>query len=212
MGHPELCCNNPNNMPLDKDFWENKYQNNEAGWDMGKASPPLMEYMQQVEDKDISILIPGAGNAYEIQALLDLGFTNITVIDIAQQPINTKQKEFSENPFVKMIHGDFFQHQGNYDVILEQTFFCALPIQLRVTYVQKMYELLNEKGTLAGLLFNRTFENPGPPFGGNILEYKSLFRGLFTIKTMETAYNSIPERANTEVFFIIKKINALIKK
>jgi hypothetical protein len=56
------------------------------------------------------------------------------------------------------------------------------------------------------LLFNKTFEKPGPPFGGNTDEYKTIFSSFFNIKTMETCYNSIPPRKDSEVFIhLIKK-------
>ncbi|HXH19987.1 MAG TPA: hypothetical protein VNJ07_12995 [Chitinophagales bacterium] len=29
-------------------------------------------------------------------------------------------------PVVRLIHRDFFKHQGRYDLIIEQTFFCAI--------------------------------------------------------------------------------------
>jgi hypothetical protein len=55
-------------------------------------------------------------------------------------------------------------------------------------------------------LFDRTFDNPFPPFGGCPCEYKPIFEPYFTIKAMDECYNSIPPRANSEVFInLIKK-------
>ncbi len=206
----ELNCGKADPSQLGKAFWESRYQAEETGWDIGYASPALVEYMKQVENKNAAILIPGAGNAYEVQALLDLGFENITVIDIAAQPIERLQNIFQSSPDVTLIEGDFFELQGKFDYILEQTFFCALSPSLRLNYVHKMHNLLNENGTLAGLFFNSHFEKDGPPFGGNSIEYKSLFRGYFNIQTMELCFNSIPPRENAELFVIMKKINRSI--
>jgi hypothetical protein len=68
-----------------------------------------------------------------------------------------------------------------------------------------MNEILDEKGVLAGLLFNRDFEG-GPPFSGSIQEYQELFpaNGL-TLTSMEVAKNSIPARQGTELFFTASK-------
>jgi hypothetical protein len=34
------------------------------------------------------------------------------------------QTKFGDNPNIKVICGDFFEHQGQYDLIIEQTFLC----------------------------------------------------------------------------------------
>ena len=31
---------------MEKEFWENRYENQQTGWDLGQASPPLMELME----------------------------------------------------------------------------------------------------------------------------------------------------------------------
>jgi cyclopropane fatty-acyl-phospholipid synthase-like methyltransferase len=76
------------------------------------------------------------------------------------------QEKFKNNSSIKIILGDFFDHQEKYDIIVEQTFFCALPPTMRQHYVSKMHSLLKSNGLLIGLLFNRSFEK-SPPFGGN---------------------------------------------
>jgi hypothetical protein len=49
------------------------------------VSPPIKAYIDTLKNKDIAILIPGCGNTYEAAyLLLEQGFTNVTVIDIAQ--------------------------------------------------------------------------------------------------------------------------------
>lgn len=70
-------------MELDKTYWEQRYQNGETGWDIGYASPQIIDYFNSINTKEASILIPGCGNAHEAKELLKLGFTNISLIDIA---------------------------------------------------------------------------------------------------------------------------------
>jgi methyl halide transferase len=100
---------------------------------------------------------------------------------------------------------DFFALEGTYDLILEQTFFCAIDPLMRKMYVDKMFHLLNPGGTLAGVLFGMEFPHEGPPFGGNILDYKTLLNDKLHIRTIEICYNSIPQRSGNELFFICKK-------
>jgi methyl halide transferase len=56
-------------MNLDKDFWNNKYIENNTGWDLENVSPPIAAYFDQVENKALKILIPGAGNSHEAEYL-----------------------------------------------------------------------------------------------------------------------------------------------
>lgn len=190
--------------PLDAAYWEAHYCAKTTGWDLGKVAPPIKMYIDKIADKNSRILIPGCGNSYEAEYLLNQGFTDITVIDIAPTPASILQEKFKKNAAIQIILGDFFEHQGNYDLIIEQTFFCALPPSMRQKYVWKMHQLLADKGILAGLLFSRTFES-GPPFGGNQEEYEMLFKDAFSFLEMGMTQNSIAPRANSELFFELRK-------
>jgi len=190
---------------LSEEFWDNRYQENNTQWDLSEISPPLKAYIDQLTNKNLRILIPGAGNAHEASYLLEQGFTNITVVDIAPTLVKRLQEKFSGNSHIQIIHNDFFQHKGTYDLILEQTFFCALNPDLRTAYALKMSELLSKNGQLVGLLFNREFEENGPPYTGTETEYRTLFEKHFKIETMELCYNSFFKRENTELFIRLKK-------
>lgn len=190
---------------LSASYWNERYDRQQTGWDIGYASTPLKEYIDQLTDKDIRILIPGAGNAYEARYLCDKGFTDITVLDISSVVIDRLQTQLGKQyPAIQLVTGDFFDHSGTYDLILEQTFFCALDPALRQKYVAKMHSLLSGNGKLVGLLFNRDFEY-SPPFGGNTEEYRQLFSSVFRMIRLEPCYNSIPERAGNELFFMAQK-------
>jgi SAM-dependent methyltransferase len=203
------CCIVSCEKPIDENYWNNQYQNHTTGWDLGEISPPIKTYINTLTNKSISILIPGCGNTYEADYLLQEGFTNITVIDIAPTLVEVLQQKFIGNKNINVLLGDFFKHQGTYDVIIEQTFFCALPPTLRQKYVYKMHQLLANNGLLVGLLFNKTFEK-SPPFGGSKEEYLSLFKNAFHLNTMATCTNSIMPRANTELWVELQKNKAAI--
>jgi SAM-dependent methyltransferase len=191
---------------LSQQFWNTRWQEHQTGWDLGQASPPITTYVDQLADKNIAILIPGCGNAYEAAYLLEKGFTNITLIDIAAYPVKLLTERFKpgSDPRIRIIHGDFFEHEGQYDLILEQTFFCALDPSLRDAYVRKMASLLKPGGKLTGVLFNRDF-NGGPPFGGHIEEYRERFTPFLQVNTLEPCYNSVAPRAGSEAFIVLVK-------
>ena len=186
---------------LNDSYWSERYKAGQTGWDIGQASPPLIDYCKGIEDKAIAMLIPGRANAYEAKALLDLGFSNVTLLDISAELVQQLKNRFAEFPGIRVLHEDFFDHNGVYDLILEQTFFCALDPSLRNKYVVKQRSLLKPKGKIAGVLFNAHFEKDGPPFGGDEKEYRSLFSEHFKILTMENSKNSIAPRMGSELFF-----------
>ncbi len=189
---------------LDKDYWNNRYKNNTSSWDLGTISPPIQSYIDTIANKSIRILIPGCGNSYEAEYLLDQGFTNITIIDIAPILVESLQQKFITHKNIRVILGDFFEHQGSYDLIIEQTFFCTLPPTFREKYVCKMHQLLADGCKLVGLLFNKIFDQ-NPPFGGNKEEYINLFESRFYINKMETCTNSIAPRKGTELWVEFEK-------
>ena len=192
---------------LDKNYWDKRYDDQTASWDIGKPSRPLKEYIDQITNKDIAVLIPGCGNAHEAEYLLQVGFTNITLIDISPVLVSAIEQKLAAyiGKQLHVICDDFFNLQQKFDLILEQTFFCALDTLLRKDYAAKMYEVLKPGGKLVGVLFNRSFDE-SPPFGGNKEEYEKLFSEKFQVKTMEQCYNSIEKRNGNELFVILMKI------
>jgi SAM-dependent methyltransferase len=202
----KCCVDNTSGIPsLDETYWNSQYNANTTGWDLGQVSPPLKAYIDQLTNKNLRILIPGCGNTYEAAYLLQQGFTNVTVIDIAPALVAQLKEKYKDNPYIKIIHGDFFEHEGEYDLVLEQTFFCALNPALRNDYVGKMNELLAPNGKLAGVLFNREFDQQGPPFGGSKDLYEPMFEKDFIFKIFEPCTNSFIKRKDTELFIILIK-------
>jgi SAM-dependent methyltransferase len=127
----------------------------------------------------------------------------VSLIDIAPELVERLKSKFKSDPNIKIILGDFFSHEGEYDLILEQTFFCALDPGLRKSYVEQMKKLLKKDGKLAGLLFVKEFEKAGPPFGGSKEEYELLFRNDFELEVFDSCYNSFDKRAGTEIFIVL---------
>lgn len=186
-------------------YWNDRWAAGATSWDIGEAAPALCAYLDQYQNIAHRVLIPGCGNAHEARYLYQLGFRSVTLLDISAVVAGQARAAMADMPEIEWVVGDFFAHQGAYDLILEQTFFCALAPAFREAYVAQMARLLKPGGRLAGLLFNRVFDFPGPPFGGNRQEYESLFAKHFRLKTLDVCRNSIKPRAGNELFFIAIK-------
>jgi methyl halide transferase len=191
-------------------YWTNRYNDQNTGWDIGYPSTPLKEYIDQLSDKNIRILIPGAGNAYEAEYLIAQGFTNVFVMDISPIPLQQFAERNPEFPKAQLLEVNFFKHKGKYDLILEQTFFCSFEptFENRNNYAKQMNELLNINGQLVGVWFDIPLVEGNMdkrPFGGTKEEYLSYLDNYFTTKTFEPCHNSIAPREGQELFGIFKK-------
>jgi hypothetical protein len=181
------------------DYWQGRWEQHQTGWDIGHPSPPITEYFKHI-NKDARILIPGCGNAWEGQHLLENGFTHVTLLDIAPAAVQGMKERMVDAPDQMIQQGDFFEHEGSYDYIVEQTFFCALHPSLRADYVEKAAGLLKPTGKLVGVLFDTVFDFDHPPFGGNKAEYEPLFSKHFDLLHLERCRNSIAPRQGRELF------------
>ncbi|WP_276167245.1 methyltransferase domain-containing protein [Zobellia alginiliquefaciens] len=197
-------------MHNENKYWTQRYKSNNTGWDIGYPSTPIKDYVDQLTDSNISILIPGAGNAYEAEYLWKKGFKNIYVMDISEVPLDKFKERNPDFPKTQLLLEDFFEHTGQYDLILEQTFFCSfVPTdQNRNTYTKKMDSILKPEGKLVGVWFNipLTDDMEKRPFGGNREIYLKHLSPFFKTITFESCYNSIPPRKGNELFGIFQKI------
>lgn len=189
---------------LSDEFWNERYQKNETGWDLNEISAPIKSYFDKIDNRELKILIPGCGRAHEAEYLYRKGFKNVHILDFATQAIEDFKKRVPDFPDSNIYIGDFFQHEGKYDVIIEQTLFCAIDPKLRKDYAQKMYSSLNEGGLVVGVLFGVEMHD-GPPFGGSKKEYHEYFDGLFKNVIIEDCYNSIKPRMGRELFIRLRK-------
>ena len=126
-------------------------------------------------------------------------------MDLAKSALENIKKRVPNFPESQLILGNFFDLETTFDLIIEQTFFCALNPNLRKDYAQKMNDLLTKKGKLVGLLFDAKLNEDHPPFGGNKEEYISYFKPYFDLEILEPCYNSYQNRQEMELFIKFKK-------
>jgi 1,4-dihydroxy-6-naphthoate synthase len=189
---------------LTEEYWTSNYVNNKIGWDVGEITPPIKDFVDSIENKSLAILIPGAGNAHEAEYLHNQGFTNVTVCDLSMKPLQNLKERCPSFPNKHLIHGNFFDLENKFDLIIEQTFFCAIEPALREAYAKKTKSILKPNGQIAGLMFDIIFPFNGPPFGGNMSDYKNLFSKYYENVIMEKCTSSIAPRLGSEIFVKIR--------
>ncbi len=108
---------------LNREYWNSRYANNTIGWDAGEPTTPFVSFFKTLENKQLKILIPGCGHAYEGELLFTLGFTNLTLLDVSELARENFLKRVPDFPPEHFLVGDFFELEDHFDLILEQTFF-----------------------------------------------------------------------------------------
>lgn len=189
---------------LNAAYWNNRYLNNKTGWDIGYPNKIHTDFVETNYDKNAYILVPGAGNAYEVAYLYGQGYRNVYALDYAPEAKQNFVKRNPEFPVSQYLLADFFELDKTFDLVLEQTFFCAIEPRLRAAYVSKMHSILKPGGKIAGVLFN-TPKTEGPPYGGTEEEYRKLFNTQFEILRLEIPVDSIAPRQGKEYFIEILK-------
>lgn len=185
-------------------YWESRYRQSDFPWDLGHASRPLVDWLSQHARPDLRILIPGGGLGWELEWLWQKGFRALTQIDIAHY---TAEAIVRRNPLLAphLRTGDFFELEGAFDLIIEQTFFCALNPAQRPDYARHMAQLLAPGGLLAGVWFCFPLTEQGPPFGGSPEEYLGLLKPYFESVVWQPCTNSEPSREGKEIWLEVRK-------
>lgn len=192
-------------ITFNEKYWTNRYQAGETQWDAGSITTPLKAYFDGLADKDMRILLPGGGSGYEAAYLHEQGFRNVFLLDFSEVPLQNFRDRYPSFPADHLLQKDFFALEGAFDMIVEQTFFCALHPTQRPAYASQMARLLKPGGRLIGLLFEIPLIADGPPFGGSREEYLQYFLPHFTIHKLELCYNSIKPRQGKELWIDLEK-------
>lgn len=199
----EECCSG--GMIDSAEYWNRRYIEGNTPWDLGYPSPALMDYVRNHASKETKILIPGGGHTPELPALWDEGYRHVYVCDWSEKALEYAKSQNVEIPEDRFILGDFFKLEDDFDLILEQTFFCAISPRLRSEYAQTVARLLqNNKGELAGVFFHRDFEHDGPPFGGFEEDYLKVFSPHLNLVRSGMNEKAINPRMGSELFMVWK--------
>lgn len=192
-------------MIFDENYWTQRYNQQQTQWDAGEITTPLKEYFDQLTDKSLKILIPGCGEAHEAEYLWKNGFKNVYLADISKYPLDDFKSRVPDFPEKQLLHVNYFDLKMQFELIIEQTFFCALHPSERLNYAKKTLDLLKPGGKLVGVLFDDPLFDDHPPYGGNKETYLPFFEPFYTIQVFDRCYNSIKPRAGRELFIMLEK-------
>jgi SAM-dependent methyltransferase len=187
---------------LSPDFWEGRYQNGTARWDLGQPAPPLVHLFTSPDAPAPGrVVVLGSGSGHDAVFLAQQGF-EVTGVDFAPAAIATASHLAAEAQVsVTWLQCDIFDllpaYEQQFDYVVEHTCFCALAPDLRERYVQLVHQLLKPDGQYIGLFF--THSRPGgPPFGSHPDELRQLFGPHFELRHLARTPHSVSDRLGDE--------------
>jgi methyl halide transferase len=192
-------------------FWDKKYLDNEANWDMRTPTPVFQEIL--AEKKFIQqgrILIAGCGKGYDALLAAKMGF-DVYAVDFSVEAIKlARLNTEKENVRINLLQEDIFKlhliYKEYFDFVYDYVTYCSINPERRKEYAEKISALLKPGGKLVALLFPVEERKSGPPYGINVTEFYELFSKHLRLEFSSKEINSIKPRKGREVLQIyIKK-------
>ena len=188
--------------------WQLHYDEDDLASDLGQDAPPFVDFLESNAIFPCKTLVPGCGRGHEVIFLAENGF-DVTALDYSIGAVNHLNSVILERKLnIKVLNLDFFEldstHDCLYDLLIEQTFFCAISPSQRPLYVETVARILKKGGMIAGLFYH-TGQEGGPPFNTTRQDIIKYFSASFEIRELSQAKNSAEKRKDKEWLAILIK-------
>jgi SAM-dependent methyltransferase len=186
--------------------WQGHYDSDDLRWDIGEVAPPFVRLWQERKLVPGKAIVPGCGRGHEVVFLAEQGF-QVTGVDFAPGAVDLLKCSLSQrNLNATVLNQNFFDldssHDQTYDLMLEQTFFCAILPDHRPLYVETVKRILKPGGRLVGL-FYETGEEGGPPFNTTEGDIRAHFSGSFKVESLHKTPLSTERRKDKELLGVL---------
>jgi 2-polyprenyl-3-methyl-5-hydroxy-6-metoxy-1,4-benzoquinol methylase len=148
-----------------KEHWEKVFstkQETEVSWYQQKPQTSINFFIENKIPKDAKIIDIGGGDSYLIDNLLELGYTNLFLLDISENAIERIKKRLGTKVSnVTFIVSDVvnFEPKTTFDVWHDRASFHFLTNKEEIT---KYHSLVSKTLNSNGFLFIGTFSENGP--------------------------------------------------
>ena len=191
------------------DFWTVRYAAGKTPWDFGGVPSALKLFLARSAAPG-SVLVPGCGSGYEVQAFHDAGY-DVTGIDFSPAAIEQAKNMIGVSG-ERIILGDLFTYDfgpRRFDLIYERTFLCSMPPPRWPNYVNRTADLLSPGGRLIGVFLYGQSSSSGPPFPlTNGEKAVQLFEKRFQLIRSDAVTDSLPLFRGMERWQEWQKIDA----
>lgn len=164
----------------DQTDWKKFWNEGHTPWDLGRphaatrylVSEALGLLGESLLDK--KVVIPGGGRAHDGRIFLERG-AEVTTVDLSEVACSEAVKLYGANEKFKAVSGNFFEFakKETYDIVFDRAMLCALPSDLRPTYINAASKCLDVNGLFLTIPFARFKQDiEGPPF---VIDEKEIF-------------------------------------
>jgi len=189
--------------------WDEHYQRGDVFWDKGAPAPALKQYLGRHTIRGRA-LVPGCGRGHEVALAVEHGLDAIG-LDIAPTGL-AEARELYPQLAERFRLGNFFdppaELRGAFDIVLEHTCLCALPLTMRPDYRRAVDLALRRGGLLIGIWFINPALDPGeegPPLGISVAELTALFGDGYEIVDDYVPDVAFPNRENRERLRVLRR-------
>ena len=166
------------------EFWQERFEKKETGWDRGSPSPQLLAWLDSGELQPCRIAVPGCGTGWEVVELAKRGFDVIGIDYTAAAVQKTRALVDAQGLKAEVIQADVLNYQplNKFDAVYEQTCLCAIHPEHWLAYSQQLVKWLKPEGSL-WVMFMQMLRPAaseegvihGPPYHCDINAMRALF-------------------------------------
>lgn len=196
---------------MHKEFWHNRWQKNEIGFDQAQPNTLLKNYFHHLKLKpDARIFVPLCGKSVDMLWLAEQGYQVIGVelsLQACEFFFKHYQLPYQETKIedytiftaknIRLFAGDYFEISkemiGSVDAIYDRAALVALPTEMRDDYVEKTLSLMQAHTQI--LLITAGYNQEvmqGPPFSIDDTEVRRLFGAHLNIQSLYNQPAHIP--------------------
>lgn len=166
------------------EFWQQRFDKNEIGWDRGCSSPQLLAWLDAGDLKPCRIAVPGCGSGWEVAELARRGFDVIGIDYTAAAVEKTRALLHTQHLKAEVIQADVLTYQPHhkFDAVYEQTCLCAIHPEHWVEYAQQLQQWIKSDGSLWVMYMQMLRSSAsdegvihGPPYHCDINAMRALF-------------------------------------
>jgi SAM-dependent methyltransferase len=194
------------------DFWEDLYARGGDGWDLRRASAPLVDFVTTTPPPRGRVAVPGCGRGHDARYLASQGYA-VTGFDFAPAAIREAQALAAAAAMpVTYVRRDIFSLAGDhaqaFDGAWEYTCYCAIDPARRAAYLRVLREIVKPGGWLLACFYPVRRGGAGPPFPVTKAQVRRLLAPAFRIERAFAPIRSVPNRQGQEWMVYARRTGA----
>ena len=208
--------NEMNLTPDAPQYWETLYEQGLDHWDLGEATPALLEFFEHPScPKTGDVLVPAAGKGWDAEAFAKRGY-NVLAVDFCPSALDSLEQLASGNSNLAILNLDMFllnsceERRGGkkFDIIYDYFGFNSIHPSRRDDYVEMLLRVIKDDGLLIGFFCPLCNEKYGcnPPYNISSKELEARFSEIMEIKERITPGKSVESRVGKEEIWLLRKI------